>query len=60
MKYEKCLTPENLLEYMNENINYGFVGKSGKTYKEQGNDEWNEDWYNECIVQDGDSLINSH
>ena len=25
-------TPEELLEYMNNNIKYGFVGKNGKKY----------------------------
>lgn len=60
MKYEECLIPEHLLKYMDENINYGFVGKNGKIYKEPGNDEWEKDWYNECIVQDGKTLMESH
>lgn len=60
MKYEEILTPEQLIQYMSDNIHYGFVGKNGKIYKEQGSKEWNNDWYSECIVQNGESLMNSH
>lgn len=60
MKYEEILSPEQLLEYMSENIRYGFVGKNGKIYREPGTEEWNNDWYSVCIVQDGASLIQSH
>lgn len=60
MKYEEILSPEQLLQYMSENIHYGFVDKNGKVYQEQGTEEWNNDWYSECIVQDGESLIQSH
>lgn len=60
MKYNDILTPEQFLQYLNENIYYGYVGKNGKIYKQQDNDEWNNDWLNEYIVQDGESLIQSH
>lgn len=60
MKYEEIITPKQLLEYMDENVNYGFVGKNGKIYNEPGTDDWNNDWYKECVVQDDKSLIKTH
>ncbi|MDD3340971.1 MAG: hypothetical protein PHN72_02055 [Bacilli bacterium] len=60
MKYEETVTPDQLIQYMTQNIHYGFVSKNGKIYKEQGTEEWNNDWYPTCIVQDGESLIESH
>ena len=60
MKYEFIKTPEQLINYMNDNIYYGFVGRNKKIYKNANSEEWKNDWYNECIVQDGNSLIKSH
>lgn len=60
MVYKEISTPQDLIQYMSENIYYGFVGKNGKVYKEQGTEEWNNDWHSECIVQDGESLIEKH
>ncbi len=57
MKYENIKTPRELSEYMQKNIKYGFVSKSGEIYDEPGNEEWNNDWYHNCIVQDGESLL---
>ena len=30
--FNQINTPEELLEYMDKNIKYGFVGKNGKKY----------------------------
>lgn len=59
MNYNDVNNPYELLQYMTENIKYGFVGKNGKIYKDQNSEEWENDWYSECIVQDGDGLIKS-
>lgn len=59
MNYNDVNNPYELLQYMTENIKYGFVGKNGKIYKDQNSEEWENNWYSECIVQDGDGLIKS-
>ena len=51
-------TPEELLEYMNNNIKYGFVGKNGKKYYDMYSSEWN-DWHDECFVQTAEEVIES-
>ena len=51
-------TPDELLEYMNQNITYGFVGKNGKKYYDMFSKEWN-DWYRECFVQNGKEVLES-
>lgn len=53
MKYQDVLTPEQLLLHMDKNIHYGFVNKNIQYIQ---NKEVH-DWYTECIVQDGESLI---
>lgn len=57
MKYSEIKTPEDLLKFMEENIIYGFVSKDNKIYKDPDSLEWNNDWYSECIVQDGEGLL---
>jgi hypothetical protein len=51
-------SPRELLEFMDKNINYGFVGKNGKKYLDPYSPEWN-DWYNECFVQTGEEILKS-
>lgn len=51
-------SPEELLKFMDK-IVYGFVGKNGKTYVDPFSNEWSNDWYNECIIQTGEEVINS-
>ena len=55
---EQIKTPEELLEYMSNNITYGFVGKNGKKYYDMYSEEWN-DWHDECFVQSGEELLTS-
>ena len=51
-------TPFELLEFMDKNITYGFVGKNGKKYLDMYSQEWN-DWYQECFVQSGKEVLKS-
>ncbi|MBR5662054.1 MAG: hypothetical protein IKX00_00200 [Bacilli bacterium] len=52
-------TPNQLLNYMENNITYGFVGNNGKYYDNPDSDEWN-DWYSVCYVQNAKQLLKSH
>ena len=51
-------TPEELLNFMRNNIIYGFVGKNDKKYTDMFSEEWN-DWYSQCIVQNGEDVLKS-
>lgn len=51
-------SPEDLLEYMNENITYGFIGRNGKKYYDMFSEEWN-DWYKQYFVQSGEDVLKS-
>ncbi len=59
MKYQEIKTPHQLLKYMHENIYYGFLSKDNKIYIDQ-DEEWNKNWYNNCIIQEPERLIESH
>ncbi len=52
-------SPESLLDYMNKNIKYGFIGKDDKHYTDSASEEWN-DWYSKCIVQNGEEVLKSN
>lgn len=43
-------TPKELLDYMSNNIKYGYLGKNGKVYH-FGDKNFNENWYNEYVLQ---------
>ena len=55
---ENIKSPEELLNYMDNNISYGFIGKNGNKYTNMFSEEWN-DWYNEYYLQNGDEVLNS-
>jgi len=57
-KYINTQTPTDLQIFMNDNIKYGFVGRNGRKYYCDDTD-WDRDWFNECIVQSGDELLNT-
>lgn len=40
MKYESIKTPEQLLTYMNENIQYGFLDSQAKVYENSNSKEF--------------------
>ncbi len=48
-------TPEELLKYMSDNIQYGYLGKDGHVYH---NDEpnFNTDWFNQYILQNKEDI----
>lgn len=56
--FNELQTPADLLNFMNKHITYGFVGKNGKKYFDC-NEEWDRDWFTECIVQSGDGILES-
>lgn len=55
---ENIKSPEELLNYMDNNISYGFIGKNGNKYTNMFSEEWN-DWYNEYYLQSGEEVLNS-
>ena len=55
---QQLKSPEELLEYMNKNITYGFVGRNGKKYSDMFSEEWN-DWNEQCLVQSGEDVLKS-
>jgi len=54
--FKNIKTPSELMDFMNNNITYGFISKTGKKYIEQ-NEEWNKDWFTQCIVPTGESML---
>ena len=58
MKFDEIDSPNELLNFMNENIKYGFIGKNKKIYTDPSSKEW-DDWYEECIVQTGKQVLES-
>ena len=55
MEFERIKTPKEFLEYMNNNITYGFIGKNGKKYQNFSSEEW----FEEGIVQNGEEVLKS-
>jgi hypothetical protein len=55
--FNKLKTPADLLDFMNKNIVYGFVSRSGKKYLDQNSKSWDNDWFEKCIVQSGEELL---
>lgn len=58
MDFDKINSPQELLNFMSNNIKYGFVGKNGKVYNNQNSEDWN-DWYEQCLVQTGEQVLNT-
>ena len=50
MKYESVNTPSELLEFMNEKISYGYIGKNKKKYLFNDNN-FNSDWFDNYILE---------
>lgn len=51
-------TPEELLNFMSKNINYGYLGKNGKVYHYNDSD-FNLDWFKQYILENSDDLLNN-
>lgn len=60
MTYEEIKTPLELKEFMSKNINYGFVGKNGKTYTIENEEEFNKNWLKEYKLQDPKNILTSY
>ena len=50
--------PEELLNFMSNKINYGYLGKSGKIYH-YDDDNFNLDWYEQYILENKDDILNN-
>ena len=58
MNFEDIKTPQELYKYMDENIEYGFLGKDGKIYK--SNDlEFDTKWLDYYILEKPEEVINN-
>lgn len=55
MKFDDIKSPEELLEYMDENITYGFLGKNGIRYTDASPSDWQEQY----CVQSGEGVLKS-
>ncbi len=53
---ENIKTPEELLDFMSNNIEYGFLGKNGHIYH-YDDPNFNSDWYEQCILENRDDLL---
>lgn len=57
MKYEDIKTPEELLEFMNENIKYGFVAEDGTVYDMNDPDLMNQQFSDKWRLVNPDRLL---
>ena len=48
--------PEELLKFMSNNINYGYLGKNGRVYHYDDVD-FNSDWFGQYILESKDELL---
>ncbi len=48
-------TPEELLNFMSNNINYGYLGNNGRVYHFDDSD-FDKDWYNKYVLQSHNDL----
>ena len=56
--YSDIKTPEELLDFMSNNISYGYLSKSGKVYR-YGDDNFNENWYQEYVLENSSDVLNT-
>ena len=49
-------TPEELLNFMSNNINYGYLGKNGRIYHYDDPD-FNSDWYEQYILENKNDIL---
>ncbi len=57
MKYEEVKTPEDLMKFMDEHIEYGFVTPSGKVYTTEDDEAFEYGVKNAWRVQDAKTII---
>lgn len=54
--YEKVQTPKQLLEFMSNHIQYGYLGKNEKVYKEE-DPNFNKDWEENYILEETKDIL---
>ena len=54
--FNNIKTPYELLDFMSKNINYGYLGKSGRVYHFDDKD-FNEKWYEEYILESDKDIL---
>jgi hypothetical protein len=57
--FEKLKTPEELLDYMNKNIKYGYIGKESNHIYSSGDVDFDNNFDNEYFLQTPEQLISS-
>lgn len=55
MEFNEIKTPDQLLSFMNDSVEYGFVDKNGKKYNDYNSDNW----LDTCYVQTGEEVLKS-
>lgn len=58
MKYENINSPLELSKYMDYNLNYGYLGKNGKTHIYTDSD-FNDVWYDEYVLENTEDILNT-
>ena len=54
--FDKIDSPHELLDFMSKNINYGYLGKSGRVYHCDDND-FNDNWFDDYILESKDDIL---
>lgn len=57
--FEQIKTPKKLLEYLKNNIKYGYVGKNSKNIYTPKSKSWNSETLKEYYLQTPEELLNS-
>ncbi len=56
-EYNKINNPNDLLEFISNNIKYGFLGKNGKSYYHD--DDFKNSFFDEYVLEDKDDILNT-
>lgn len=51
-------TPEELLNFMSNNINYGYLGNNGHVYY-QNDSDFDSDWKEQYVLENSDEILNN-
>ena len=57
-KFEEISSPYELLEFMDKNIAYGYLGKNGRIYHVDDKD-FDDEWYSQYILESKDDILNT-
>lgn len=55
-EYNKITSPNDLLTFMSNNINYGYLSKSGKIYQPQDKN-FDKNFFNEYLLENKDDIL---